>query len=231
MTKQERATRTRQALIRSAAEEFDRHGYAQAKLAMISSGAGVSQGALHFHFVNKAAVAESVEAAASRTLRRAARMAHRNDAGPLQTLTDISHAVAHLLRRDIVVRAGFQLSCDRSRPTDLNLRQEWQGCVRQLLAAADDEDVLAEGVDQQAMTRTIVAATIGFEALSRNNREWLSRCTLTGFWQVLLPWLAVPEVLGRLDPAGRESVIEELRLLPGQTRVSPLTDTRSNALA
>ncbi|MGW1223275.1 TetR family transcriptional regulator, partial [Streptomyces californicus] len=48
MTKQERAARTRQALIRSAAAVFEQHGYAQARLAQISSGAGVSTGALHF---------------------------------------------------------------------------------------------------------------------------------------------------------------------------------------
>ncbi|NEE26311.1 TetR family transcriptional regulator, partial [Streptomyces sp. SID7982] len=60
MTKQERATRTRQALIRSAAVVFEQHGYAQARLVLISSGAGVSTGALHFHFENKAAVAEAV---------------------------------------------------------------------------------------------------------------------------------------------------------------------------
>ncbi|CAM5724103.1 TetR family transcriptional regulator OS=Streptomyces microflavus OX=1919 GN=HUT09_00685 PE=4 SV=1 [Streptomyces microflavus] len=50
MTKQVRAARTRQALIRSAAIVFEQHGYGQARLALISSGAGVSTGALHFHF-------------------------------------------------------------------------------------------------------------------------------------------------------------------------------------
>ncbi|MFD6492381.1 TetR family transcriptional regulator, partial [Streptomyces sp. NPDC060188] len=52
--KQQRAVRTRDALIRSAAETFESRGYVQAKLAEISSRAGVSAGALHFHFPNKA---------------------------------------------------------------------------------------------------------------------------------------------------------------------------------
>lgn len=59
MTKQDRAVRTRLALIRSAAEQFEARGYVRASLAEISAGAGVSSGALHFHFANKAAVAEA----------------------------------------------------------------------------------------------------------------------------------------------------------------------------
>ncbi|MFD9352801.1 TetR/AcrR family transcriptional regulator, partial [Streptomyces diastaticus] len=40
--------------------------------AQISAGAGVSSGALHFHFANKAAVGEAVEHAAADALRGAA---------------------------------------------------------------------------------------------------------------------------------------------------------------
>ena len=55
MVKQERALRTREALIESAAEVFDREGFSVASLTAISSRAGVSNGALHFHFASKAA--------------------------------------------------------------------------------------------------------------------------------------------------------------------------------
>lgn len=71
--KQERAVHTRQSLIRSAAEAFERHGYVRTSLAEISSSAGVSTGALHFHFENKAAIASTVEATAAVLLRRAPR--------------------------------------------------------------------------------------------------------------------------------------------------------------
>lgn len=143
MTKQERATRTRDALIRSAAREFDQHGYAPARLSVISTGAGVSPGALHFHFENKAAVAAAVEAEAAAALRRTARTVHREASNALQSLADTTHALAGLLREDVVVRAGFRLSCSNVRRTDLNLRQEWQSCVQQRLAEAADEGVLA----------------------------------------------------------------------------------------
>ncbi|MFE6134365.1 TetR family transcriptional regulator, partial [Streptomyces sp. NPDC056437] len=62
MKQQERAVRTRRALVHSAAEAFQQHGYVQARLAQISADAGVSPGALHFHFENKAALARAVQA-------------------------------------------------------------------------------------------------------------------------------------------------------------------------
>ncbi|GAA2522572.1 TetR family transcriptional regulator [Streptomyces longisporus] len=54
MVKQERATRTRRALIQ-AAESFVGEGYVPASLPVISERAGVSKGALLFHFESKGA--------------------------------------------------------------------------------------------------------------------------------------------------------------------------------
>ncbi|MDX2564780.1 ScbR family autoregulator-binding transcription factor [Streptomyces sp. TX20-6-3] len=207
MTKQERAARTREALIRSAAREFDQHGYTLAKLSAISTGAGVSPGALHFHFENKPAVASAVEHEASTVLRRAARTVYGQGTNALQNLVDTTHALARLLREDIVVRAGYRLSCSRGCRTDLNPRQEWLSCVQQRLAEAADEGLLATGHGgQQDLVRTVVAATVGLEALCRDNAEWLSPGTVTGVWRTLLPMLAAPGTLAGLEPAGSPAV-------------------------
>ncbi|WP_328941928.1 TetR/AcrR family transcriptional regulator [Streptomyces sp. NBC_00250] len=207
MTTQERATRTRDALIKSAAREFDQHGYTLAKLSAISAGAGVSPGALHFHFDNKAAIATAVESEATTALRRTARIVYRQGSNALQNLTDTSHSLARLLREDVVVRAGFRLSCSRGSRTDLNLRQEWQSCVQQRLAEAADEGQLAAGHSgQQDLVRTVVASTVGLEALCRDNGEWLSPDTVTSLWRTLLPMLAAPGTLAGLEPAGSSAV-------------------------
>nr|WP_223182638.1 MULTISPECIES: ScbR family autoregulator-binding transcription factor [unclassified Streptomyces] len=190
-------------MIEAAAAEFDRHGYVSATLSSISTAAGVSPGALHFHFENKAAVAAAVEHEASGILRRTARTVYGRRTNALQNLTDTSHALARLLREDVVVRAGFRLSCALSGRTDLNLRQEWQSCVRQRLAEAADEGILAPDIGrQQDLARTVVAATIGLETLCGDNGEWLSPETVTGLWRALLPSLAHPSALAALDPAG-----------------------------
>lgn len=202
MTQQARAARTRQALIRSAATVFERQGFEQARLVLISAGAGVSTGALHFHFENKAALAEAVAAEASRGLREVSSGIRRRADTALQALIDTSHALVDLLGRDPVIRAGFRLGCDGEPAGEPGLRVQWQNCVRELLDEADADGALAEGVSRGDATAVTVAATAGFEVLGRSDSAWLSARTLTGFWQLLLPRLAVTEVLVLLDPSG-----------------------------
>lgn len=206
MTKQERATRTRQALIRSAATVFEQHGYAQARLTLISSGAGVSTGALHFHFDNKAAVAEAVVAEASRGLRDMSGVIRRRTDSALQALVDSSHALAERLREDPVSRAGFRLSCDGERASAPDLRLQWHHRVGELLDEAAAAGTLAEDVSREDAAAATVAATAGFEVLGRHDSAWLSPYVLTGFWRLLLPRLAAAATLPLLDPAGTGAV-------------------------
>ncbi|CAL9674818.1 A-factor receptor protein (plasmid) [Streptomyces sp. enrichment culture] len=196
--KQERAVRTRQALIHAAAEAFERNGYVQARLADISSSAGVSPGALHFHFANKAAVAEAVETAAAVSLRRAAQDVQHPGMNALQRLTGVTYALAELIRTDVVARAGFRLSCDAPHRPALDLVREWEDCVRRLLAEADRERLLADGVTQQDAADVVIGATTGFEALARRQPEWLQPGTLRRFWRLLLPRLTTVEALAVL---------------------------------
>ncbi|OEU85632.1 hypothetical protein DB35_13465 [Streptomyces abyssalis] len=221
MNKQQRAARTRDALIRSAAELFERHGYDKARLAEISSGAGVSSGALHFHFENKAAVADAVEDAACLSLRRAAHKVSLCRTSPLQALTDVSHIFAYLLSCDVVVSAGFRLSCDPTRQKELNLRQEWHSCVQQLLTRASDDDILTREVSLQHLVASVMAATVGLEVLGRDNKEWLSRRSLTGLWQLLLPRMAARHAQDTVDPSGTDLVINAWALSMGSGSLSP----------
>ncbi|RCH70042.1 TetR family transcriptional regulator [Streptomyces sp. SDr-06] len=187
MARQERALRTRDALIHSAAEAFERHGYALAKLADISAGAGVSVGALHFHFESKAAVATSVETAAATRLRRAAESAQRPGMNALQRLTGTSFALADQLRSDVVSRAGLRLSTEGVRESSLDLRREWQAFVRRELAETSHQDLLDAPVERTDMADLIVAATTGFELLSRRDPAWGAPPLLNTFWSLILP--------------------------------------------
>ncbi len=64
------------------------------------------------------------------------------------------------------------------------------------------------------MAAAVVAATTGFEVLGRGDGEWLSRHSLTGFWQLLLPRMAAPQALSTLTPGGTDFVIDESLLTP-----------------
>ncbi|GAA0477693.1 ScbR family autoregulator-binding transcription factor [Streptomyces sp. NPDC046215] len=207
MTKQERAMNTRHALIRSAAQAFDQHGYTRAKLSAISAGAGVSSGALHFHFDTKAAMAAAVETEATRTLHAITRNIQRKSVSPLQTLIDTTHAIAEQLRWDVVTRAGFRLNC-RPSHTDPDsgprpdLRAQWHTYVTYTLTQAAQQHTTHPSLTPRQLTTTIVGATAGFEALARQNHQWLSHTTVTTLWQTLLPTLATPSHLPQLLPGG-----------------------------
>lgn len=58
--KQERAEQTRRALLLAAAEVFDEFGYAGASITRILKRAGVTAGALYFHFGSKEDLAKAV---------------------------------------------------------------------------------------------------------------------------------------------------------------------------
>ncbi|MFF3333599.1 ScbR family autoregulator-binding transcription factor [Streptomyces sp. NPDC002888] len=215
MSRQERAVHTRNALLRSAAELFDQHGYARTLLSEISSAAGVSTGALHFHFESKAALAEAVEDAAARTLRAAARWACQDQPNVLQALTDSAHVFARLLHQDIIVRAGFQLACDPSRRSGLNLLEECRGWVRNMLDRAARQGALAPGASPQDLAAALVATMTGLEVLSRDNEKWLSRSALTDVWCLVLPGVTSPRGHKTVDPAGTDSAVRGVGALSG----------------
>ncbi|MEV7023338.1 TetR family transcriptional regulator, partial [Kitasatospora sp. NPDC093558] len=90
MVKQERAGRTRQAVLLAAASTFADVGFDSASLVDISRRAGVSKGALYFHFVSKQALADGVRAAAGREIGSAALRALRAGGPAVQDLVDFS---------------------------------------------------------------------------------------------------------------------------------------------
>ncbi|MFF3941632.1 ScbR family autoregulator-binding transcription factor [Streptomyces phaeofaciens] len=203
MVKQERAARTRQVLVRAAAEVFAQSGFALASLSTISRKAGVSTGALHFHFASKQALARAVEDEAAAIVRAIAGPASAAGPNPLQRLIDATHALMGRLDQDIVVRAGFELGGALPRRDDaVDLRGVWQGWVEEVLGEAEREGVLAEGVSAADASITVVAATVGFELLGVVDRTWTSEATLVRFWELLLPRLATADGLGGLVSGG-----------------------------
>ncbi|MFC4496486.1 ScbR family autoregulator-binding transcription factor [Streptomyces ovatisporus] len=206
MVKQERAARTRRLLLQAAAEVFVQEGYARASLSTISGRAGVSNGALHFHFETKNLLAEAVEQCAAVTLRRIAATAEDAPGSALQCLVDATHQLMTGLQQDVVVRAGFEL-CDASgrRGDGLDLRREWQDWVEKMLAEAERRGDLAEGVTAADAATAVVTSTVGFEMLGSRDRAWVARETVSRFWELLLPRLSDPGVLGKLSARGTDS--------------------------
>ncbi|MFJ6797913.1 ScbR family autoregulator-binding transcription factor [Streptomyces sp. NPDC091268] len=203
MVKQERAARTRETLVRAAAEVFAEEGFVTASIASIAKRAGVSAGGLHFHFGSKLLLAEAVEGRAADAVHRIT-SGRRREAGrdALQLMVDSTHDLAALLAQDAVVRAGFGLCADLARNSVADLRGQWRKWIEDAFEAAARENRLAEGVEPVRAAHAVVAATVGFEVLGAAEPGWVSRAVVTDFWELLLPRLAAPEALARLTAGG-----------------------------
>lgn len=194
MVKQARAAVTRQALISSAAEVFGADGYAMATLPVISGRAGVSSGALHFHFPNKDALAAAVEAAAAESaLALTEESARAAKGGRLQGLVAAVGSLMDAVTDDPVVRAGFRLGSDPSRKSEAKLHDWWYEWVRNALVQARANGELAEDVSAEDAAVVIVAATLGLETLGAADRYWRSTERLVQLWEFTLPRLSPAE--------------------------------------
>jgi AcrR family transcriptional regulator len=199
---QDRAAKTRRQLIQSAAEVFDRSGFAGSSIGQICALAGVSQGALHFHFRNKRALGEAVESAAAEILCRLTAQDPAPHPAPLQLLVDTSHRLVRQVFQDSVLRAGFGLAHDAAWGSGTMLWPLWRDRVHRLLMAARQQGSLAPGVDVDEVVSTVTAVTAGVEALERGRNSAPSRSPMTPFWRLVLPQLTAEGVRDRIDATG-----------------------------
>ncbi|MFF4551273.1 ScbR family autoregulator-binding transcription factor [Streptomyces sp. NPDC001435] len=190
MVKQVRAARTRQALILAAAEVFADEGYAQATLPVISKRAGVSTGALHFHFPSKDVLAREVEGAAADSVEKMAERCLSSADTLLQSLVNATCRLLAAVATDPVVRAGFKLGTDPSRNSGAGVPQWWCAWVHDLVVQAQDAGELAADVAPEDAAAAVVAATVGFETLGEVDGAWLSRERVSRFWSFILPRMA-----------------------------------------
>ncbi|MGA5818742.1 ScbR family autoregulator-binding transcription factor [Kitasatospora sp. NPDC094028] len=205
MVKQMRAERTRNAVLLAAADTFASVGFEAASLVDISRRAGVSKGALYFHYVSKQALADGVRAAAGREIGSAALRALRAGGGPLQGLIDLTHELARLLREDVVVRAGVRLgrrvrrgglSSPSGPPGPPGTDATWRGLaavVHRLLARAEDAGELCPGLDRRAATELLTALAAGQVLLAGGTPDRLAPEAVRRLWTAALPALVPAE--------------------------------------
>src|SRR3954453_19828709 len=105
VARQERAEQTRNAILEAAASRFDAVGFLGASLSDILAEAGVTKGALYFHFKSKEELADAL-------IREQFvvwdPLADVENPG-LQTAIDLTQNMGHSLRTDVRVRAGIRL--------------------------------------------------------------------------------------------------------------------------
>ncbi|MFF3505027.1 ScbR family autoregulator-binding transcription factor [Streptomyces sp. NPDC003247] len=190
MGRQQRSVRSRDAIVRAAARVIDRYGLRAATLSRVSADAGLSKGAVYFHFADKDALASALEARAARALDGLA-AARTREAGPaLTALVETTRELADLLCRDVVVRAGFQVSCDRAEGGVPVLRRRLVALLVRLLEEARRDGSLAPDVAVEDVVATVLAVTVGVQILSRQPGAGQQVSgVLEHFWHATLPGL------------------------------------------
>ncbi|MFF7452239.1 MULTISPECIES: ScbR family autoregulator-binding transcription factor [unclassified Streptomyces] len=196
MARQERAIRTRLAIVTAAASVFDEHGYERATIGEILARAGVTKGALYFHFPSKAALAEGVLS------QQFSVISVEPSPCKLQVFVDTGLTVAYRMRRDPLVSAVARLSLEqdvRAQFGTAAITQWIDACVHMLTEAKEQNELLPH-IDPVETAWLFSAAWTGVQVYSQilSQREDLE-ARVVELFEHLLPGLAVPAVLGNLE--------------------------------
>jgi AcrR family transcriptional regulator len=196
VVKQDRAIRTRRTILTAAAKVFEERGYQAATISEILTTAGVTKGALYFHFPTKEDLAEGVIREQDHQLPLPDR------ACKVQQLVDTVVLHAYRLQTDPLVRAGVRLSLDqqaqgldRSGPF---LR--WSEVGIDLLEKAQAQGELMPHVVPAQTADVLVGAFAGVQAMSQalSNYQDLPR-RVSALLRHVLPSVVVPSVLAAVD--------------------------------
>lgn len=161
MARQERAEQTRQRLIEAAAAEFAEHGYDGTSLHRIVRTAGVTMGALTFHFPSKSAIADAVQEAGAAATRE---ILHATTPAPgLQGVFDEVLALAAALRTAQSVRAAARLTRE-GHAADHGWYDSWAPGLREALERAWYEQRPDSGLTPLAATSLLSHILLGVEA-------------------------------------------------------------------
>ncbi|MFB8209374.1 MULTISPECIES: TetR/AcrR family transcriptional regulator [unclassified Streptomyces] len=162
MVKQDRALRTRTAIIRAAAVEFGQSGYDGTSLARISKTAGVSMGSLGFHFVTKAEMADAIQEEGGHLIRALVEQVTVRTAPPLTRVADLALDLVRLLETEPSVRATARLARERAAPSVWP--SSWLSAVQDLLTEAHTADQLRNSALPGDVTSLVEHLINGAEA-------------------------------------------------------------------
>ncbi|MFE4410164.1 ScbR family autoregulator-binding transcription factor [Streptomyces sp. NPDC056821] len=197
MAQQERAIRTRRAVLDAAAAVFAERGYAAATVAEILSRAKVTKGAMYFHFDSKASLARGVLAA------QAGIEHHVPRELKLQEWVDAGMTLAVRLPREPLLLAGVRLSADlQGRDVFGSVWPAWTQRTADFIEEAKRRGEVLPHVVPETTAHLFLGAWIGVQFVSQAVAGWadLER-RMADLFEHVLPAIATPAVLVRLDTA------------------------------
>ncbi|MFE3292964.1 ScbR family autoregulator-binding transcription factor [Rhodococcus sp. NPDC059234] len=160
---QERARRTRAAIVEAAAVEFARRGYAAASVNTILEGSHATKGAMYFHFESKEDLARAVLASALERYTESIDRWKRVDADPFQVLHAIIVELADRFASETIVQAEFRLIIEPEFYSEVRSggSQVWGRTAHELVVRAQREGQLRPNADPAVFSRVLGACLAG----------------------------------------------------------------------
>ncbi|MFC0109761.1 ScbR family autoregulator-binding transcription factor [Kibdelosporangium aridum] len=201
MPKQERAERTRTTILDAAAKVFDLRGFVGASLTDILAEAGVTKGALYFHFASKEELAHALVDEQFAVWQPQ----HDGDKPGLQSVIDLTHSMARNLQENVRVRASIRLVIEQGTFADPSPEPylQWITVIREQLDQSQQRGDIRKDVDTADVATFVVGAFSGLQMSSQvlTDRKDLPE-RVANMWRYVLPSLVPPRRLGKFEPEG-----------------------------
>jgi AcrR family transcriptional regulator len=165
---QERSARTRELVLDAAARLFAARGYRSTSMTAIGSLAGVTTGAVYFHFAAKPDIAYAIiELQHSVSSRRADGIISQGFSA-VDTLTHLSASLGRDIVLDPIVRAGTALTTETALFPEPNRTpwEDWYQTLISLLTRGREEGDVAPEADVEALAHLIGPAFSGIRITS-----------------------------------------------------------------
>jgi AcrR family transcriptional regulator len=201
MAQQDRAIQTRERIVTGAATAFYRVGYADASIATIAEAAGVTKGALYFHFNSKEEIARAVIDEQHRRVFVSAGEILHNTISPAETMMLMCADLAGWLVSDVVVRAGIRLTTGGAifDPPTRAPYDDWLATFEELVRNARGAGEFVQTTDPARLAHFIIPSFTGVQLLSDVLTNMGDLKTRIGeLWDVLLAAYAEPARLEEL---------------------------------
>jgi len=194
MAIQQRSVISRTAIITAAAHVFVRRGYAASTIALISDEAGLTKGAIYFHFSSKDLIARAVIEKQQETIALISAGFDMSQSS-LAILVLASRDLGMRMQSDIVVRAGLQLAVEVGVFGDpvTSTYADWSDMVRALVQGAIDQGDVRKNVDPEVFVRFFISAFTGIQIVSGATTDLEDiQLRINDLWEVVLPGVVPP---------------------------------------
>ncbi|MET9264204.1 ScbR family autoregulator-binding transcription factor [Amycolatopsis sp. NPDC004079] len=201
MARQERAEQTRNAILDAAASRFDAVGFLGASLSDILAEAGVTKGALYFHFKSKEELADAL---INEQFTVWDPLADIESPG-LQTVIDLTQNMGHSLRKNVRVRASIRLVIEQGSfvTPAAGAYKQWIDTIHGCLLAAKAAGDVRKDINAHDLAQYVVSSFTGTQLSSQvltGRTDLHERATF--MWQTILNAVVPPRRLHKFDPAG-----------------------------